>query len=152
MFSEETIFLNTEETLIDHSLLVDLDVVQPWGELEGGVNMLQYLNHTDQWSVRLDGRVEFRIIRGLSFNVRGNWAAVRNQRFLPAEGQTDEEILLLQGALATNSEYELNFGITFQFGSIFNNIVNPRFTDNRGGFGSRGLGLAADAVVHPPAE
>jgi hypothetical protein len=102
--------------------------------------MLQYLNHPDQWSVRLDGRVDVRIVRGLSFNIRGNWAAVRNQRFLPADGQTDEEILLRQGALATNSKYQLNFGITFQFGSIFNNIVNPRFTDNRGGFGSTGYG------------
>ena len=139
-YFEETIFMQNEETLIDHSLLVDLDVTQPWGELEGGVNMLQYLNHSDQWSVRLDGRIEFRIVRGLSFNVRGNWAAVRNQRFLPIEGQTNEEILLRQGALATNSEYEVNFGITWQFGSIFNNVVNPRFTDNRGGFGSTGFG------------
>jgi hypothetical protein len=139
-YFEETIFMQNEETLIDHSLLVDLDVTQPWGELEGGVNMLQYLNHPDQWSLRLDGRIEFRIVRGLSFNVRGNWAAVRNQRFLPIEGQTNEEILLRQGALATNSEYEVNFGITWQFGSIFNNVVNPRFTDNRGGFGSTGFG------------
>jgi len=134
-YFEETIFLTTEEMLFDHSLLVNVDVVQPWGEIEGGVDLLQYLNYPSQWSARLNGRVEFRIVRGLSFNVRGSWAAVRNQRFLPAEGQTDEEILLRQGALATNSEYELNFGITFQFGSIFNNVVNPRFSDNRGGFG-----------------
>jgi hypothetical protein len=135
-YFEETIFMKTEETLFDHSLLVNLDVVQPWGEIEGGVNLLQYLNYPSQWSARLDGRVEFRIVRGLSFNVRGNWAAVRNQRYLPAEGQTDEEILLRQGALATNSRYQVNFGITFQFGSIFNNVVNPRFTDSRAGFGS----------------
>jgi len=137
-YFEETVFHETDELLYDHTLLVNLDMVQPWGELEGGVNMLQYLNHLDQWSVRLNGRVEFRIIRGLSFNVRGNWAAVRNQRYLPIEDQTDEEILLRQGALATDSEYEINFGITFQFGSIFNNVVNPRFSDNRSGFGSGG--------------
>ena len=139
-YFEETIFMKTEETLYDQSLLVNLDVVQPWGELEGGVNLLQYLNHLDQWSARLNGRIEFRIIRGLSFNVRGSWAAVRNQRYLPAEGQTDEEILLLQGALATDSAYEVNFGVTYQFGSIFNNVVNPRFSDNRAGFGSTGFG------------
>ncbi len=139
-YFEETIFFETEEMLYDHSLLVNLDVVQPWGELEGGIDLLQYLNHPDQWSARLNGRVEFRIVRGLSFNVRGNWAAVRNQRYLPAEGQTDEEILLRQGALATDSVYEVNFGITFQFGSIFNNVVNPRFSDNRPGFGGFGGG------------
>jgi hypothetical protein len=139
-YFEETIFFQTEELLYDHSLLVNLDVVQPWGELEGGIDLLQYLNHTDQWSARLNGRVEFRIVRGLSFNVRANWAAVRDQRYLPAQEQTDEEILLRQGALATNSVYELNFGITYQFGSIFNNVVNPRFSDNRGRFGSSNFG------------
>lgn len=139
-YIDETIFHEADETLIDHSLLVNLDIVQPWGELEGGVDFLQYLNHPDQWSTRLNGRIEFRIVRGLSFNVRGNWAAVRNQRYLPIEEQTDEEILLQQGALATNSEYEVNFGITFQFGSIFNNVVNPRFSDNRSGFGGGGGG------------
>ena len=134
-YFEETIFFETEEMLYDHTLLVNLDAVQPWGELEGGINLLQYLNHTDQWSARLNGRVEVRIVRGLSFNVRGSWAAVRDQRYLPAEGQTDEEILLRQGALATDSTYSVSFGVTFQFGSIFNNVVNPRFADNRPGFG-----------------
>jgi len=138
-YFEETIFFKTEEMLYDHTLLVNLDVVQPWGELEGGIDLLQYLNHTDQWSARLNGRIEFRIVRGLSFNVRGSWAAVRDQRYLPAEEQTDEEILLRQGALATQSVYSVSFGVTFQFGSIFNNVVNPRFAANRPGF-SQGFG------------
>jgi len=139
-YFEETVFNKFSEMLYDQTLLVNLDVVQPWGELEGGVNILQYLNHLDQWSVRLNGRVEFRIVRGLSFNVRGSWAAVRDQRYLPLAEQSDEDILLRQGALPTDSEYEINFGITFQFGSIFNNVVNPRFNDNRAGFGSFGGG------------
>jgi hypothetical protein len=139
-YFEETIFLKTEETLIDHALLVNMDAVQPWGEFEAGVELVQFLNHVDQWSARLNGRIDFRITRGLSFNVRGEWAAVRNQRFLAIDEQTDEEILLRQGALATDSTYQINYGITYQFGSIFNNVVNPRFTDNRPGFGGGGGG------------
>tara|TARA_B100000959_G_scaffold252157_1_gene282060 strand:- start:826 stop:2124 length:1299 start_codon:yes stop_codon:yes gene_type:complete len=126
-YFEETLFGKTEETLYDHTLLVNADAVQPWGEVEIGVELAQYLSDLDQWQAEVEGRLEFRIFRGLSVNLSGKWAAVRNQRFLPAMGQTDEQILLRQSALATDSRYEMKAGITYQFGSIFNNVVNPRF-------------------------
>ena len=106
---------------------MNADAVQPWGEVEIGVELAQYLTDFDQWQAEVEGRLEFRIFRGLSVNLSGKWAAVRNQRFLPARGQTDEQILLRQAALATDSRYEMKAGITYQFGSIFNNVVNPRF-------------------------
>ena len=126
-YFEETLFGTTEEFLYDHTLLVNADAVQPWGEVEIGVELAQYLSDLDQWQAEVEGRLEFRIFRGLSVNISGKWAAVRNQRFLPARGQTDEQILLRQAALATDSRYEMKAGITYQFGSIFNNVVNPRF-------------------------
>jgi hypothetical protein len=126
-YFEETLFGTTEELLYDHTLLVNADAVQPWGEVEIGVELAQYLSDLDQWQAEVEGRLEFRIFRGLSVNISGKWAAVRNQRFLPAQGQTDEQILLRQAALATDSRYEMKAGITYQFGSIFNNVVNPRF-------------------------
>ena len=39
-----------------------------------------------------------------------------------------------QRELATDYSYDLGFGISYSFGSIFNNVVNPRFR-NAGGFG-----------------
>ena len=126
-YFEETLFGTTEELLYDHTLLVNADAVQPWGEVEVGVELAQYLSDLDQWQAEVEGRLEFRIFRGLSVNISGKWAAVRNQRFLPARGQTDEQILLRQAALATDSRYEMKAGVTYQFGSIFNNVVNPRF-------------------------
>ena len=126
-YFEETLYGKTEEILYDHTLLVNADAIQPWGEVEIGVELAQYLTDFDQWQAEVEGRLEFRIFRGLSVNLSGKWAAVRNQRFLPARGQTDEQILLRQAALATDSRYEMKAGITYQFGSIFNNVVNPRF-------------------------
>jgi len=40
---------------------------------------------------------------------------------------SDEEILTARRELATDSSHSLNFGFTFDFGSVFNNVVNPRF-------------------------
>jgi hypothetical protein len=52
---------------------------------------------------------------------------VRDQIYLPKEDLSDEEILLERRQLATDSRYRVSFGFSYTFGSIFNNIVNPRF-------------------------
>lgn len=133
-YIEETIFEKTSELLSDHGLQTDFTAVQPWGEAELSIETAQFLTDLDQWRVVLNGRLQFRIFRGLSFNVRGNWAAIRDQRYLPVRGQTDEEILLERRALATDSRHSISVGFSYTFGSIFNNVVNPRFTGSRADF------------------
>lgn len=66
-------------------------------------------------------------MRGLSLSFFGNFSRVRNQVFPPRRGASDEEILLRQRALETDFDYQINVNLRFTFGSIFNNIVNPRF-------------------------
>lgn len=44
-----------------------------------------------------------------------------------------EEILVRQRELATGYQYEVGFGVSYSFGSIFNNVVNPRFRNVGGG-------------------
>jgi hypothetical protein len=46
---------------------------------------------------------------------------------LEKQGATAEEILLRQKQLNTAYELAGNIGITYTFGSIYNNVVNPRF-------------------------
>jgi hydroxymethylpyrimidine pyrophosphatase-like HAD family hydrolase len=78
---------------------------------------------------RLDTEVEldFRILRGLSFNVSGEYAWINNQLSVPAGDITDEEQLLNLRQRLTSYSYEVRFGLEFSFGSIYNNVVNPRF-------------------------
>ncbi len=133
-YIKETIFEKTSELLVDHGLQTDFTAVQPWGEAEFSVETAQFLSAPDQWRVVLNGRLEFRVIRGLNLNVRASWAAIRDQRYLPAQGQSDEDILLERQALATDSRSFISFGFSYTFGSIFNNVVNPRFTGTRADF------------------
>jgi hypothetical protein len=46
---------------------------------------------------------------------------------------TDQEILTRQFAQETTHQYFVNFGLSYTFGSIFNNVVNPRFGGSGGG-------------------
>jgi hypothetical protein len=59
---------------------------------------------------------------------------VRNQIALARGALTQEEILLRQRELATDYRYFVSGGISYRFGSIFNNVVNTRFTGSEGGF------------------
>jgi hypothetical protein len=44
-----------------------------------------------------------------------------------------QEVLLRRKELATQYRYFTFFGFTYTFGSIYNNVVNPRFGNNGGG-------------------
>ena len=55
---------------------------------------------------------------------RASW--IRDQLFLPAAGVSDEEILLQRRRVASNFDWDFGVGFSFQFGSIYNNVVNNR--------------------------
>lgn len=132
-YDEETIFDVTEETLYDHELLTELAVTQPWGNAFASASISQFLNKTDQYRAEFGGQLDFRVTRGLSVFVRGNYSRVRDQRFIPKEDISDEEVLLRRRALATDFQHEISLGFSYTFGSIFNNVVNPRFGRRGGG-------------------
>jgi len=53
---------------------------------------------------------------------------VHDQLSLVKGGATTEEILLHRKELETQYRYYVSFGLTYTFGSIYNNVVNPRFS------------------------
>lgn len=132
-YREVTIFGEEEETRPMHELLVGYATRQPWGNASVSLNGSQYLHDTSKYSAGISGSTSMRLFRGLSFNVSGSYTHVRDQLALPARNLTPEEILLRQRQIATGYNYHMFFGISYRFGSIFNNVVNPRFTTSSGG-------------------
>jgi hypothetical protein len=129
----ETLFGQTEETRVAASLTSALDLVQPWGRVSVTLDHARYLHDTSKYEVSLGGFFEVRLFKGFSVNMYGSYNWIRDQLYLPLEGATDEEILVQQRQLATNFRYYTSFGISYRFGSIFNNVVNPRFGGGEGG-------------------
>jgi len=132
-YREETIYGKMSETLPDHSFNVDVEAKQPWGQISASTNFSQYLSSPDKYRFQTFGAVDIRLKKGLSFNVAGGASRIRDQIYLPAGEATDEEILVRQRQLKTSYSYSAYFGISYTFGSIFNNIVNPRFGGGGGG-------------------
>jgi hypothetical protein len=133
-YTEETVYFETAETRLAASLTASLNQVQPWGRTRVSLTASQYLHDSNLYQVALNGSVSVRLFRGFSVNASGYYAWVRDQLFLPAGTASTEEILLRQRQLETSFTYFTSFGFSYQFGSIFNNVVNPRFGGGDGEF------------------
>jgi hypothetical protein len=132
-YAEETVFGKMTENVPFHSALVSLDVKQPWGQVSTAFDFTQALSDLSQYRLGVYGGVEVRLFKGFSFNLSGDYSRVRDQRNLPKGGASDEEILVRMKELATGYRYFFVAGVSYSFGSIFNNVVNPRFGSSGGG-------------------
>jgi hypothetical protein len=132
-YLETTIYGKDEETLLDHRFETTLNMRQPWGSASASFELVHYLTQTDKYRLGTFGSVDVRLFKGFSIEFFGEASRRRDQLSLRRGDATNEEILVRQRELATGYEYDLGFGITYSFGSIFNNVVNPRFR-NAGGF------------------
>ena len=126
-YDAETIFGKLRETVPEHSLSTDLSLRQPWGSASASASFSQHLNHRERNRLTLFGFADVRLFKGFSFNVFADYSRIRDQINLKRGAASAEEVLLRQRQLFTGFRYSVNFGVSYRFGSIFNNIVNPRF-------------------------
>jgi len=124
---EETIYEKDNEYVYDHRFRADLNFRQPWGNGGTSLQLEGLLNDPEKWQLTLASTITVRLFRGFSLNVGGNYDIIRNQIGIRRRNLSDEEILTARRELETDSSWKLNFGFTFDFGSVFNNVVNSRF-------------------------
>lgn len=132
-YFEETIFLKTNETLVSQELSSTLSIIEPWGSTSLTLTGGNYLHDMSKYELELFGSVSWKIVKGLSFSVYGGYSKIRNQISLPRGSASLEEVLLQRRQLETGYSYWGGFSISYSFGSIYNNIVNPRFGNSGGG-------------------
>jgi hypothetical protein len=126
-YREVTIYDKMREQLLDHRAEVGISLRQPWGSVSADTTFSQYLTDPSKYSLGMFGGANIRVFKGFSVSVFSEFSRTRDQIYLPRGEASTEEILLRQRQLATGYQYFVNFGISYSFGSIFNNIVNPRF-------------------------
>jgi hypothetical protein len=126
-YFRETLLGKTEQVLVEQALRIGFSQRQPWGNASINVQASSYIPDFDRHRLSLNGSVSYRILRGLELNGNASVARVKDQVYLPGEGLTEEERLLRLQQEATDYQLNGSFGISYQFGSIFNNVVNNRF-------------------------
>ncbi|MDW7760718.1 MAG: hypothetical protein SCM96_08775 [Acidobacteriota bacterium] len=137
VYAEETIYLQTSETLFRESLELAFEIKRPWGtagiEIEGS----HYLHDFSKNRIDIGLQASLRIWKGLNFRVSGGYTRVRDQLALPRGGASYEDVLLRRKQLATGYNTYASAGLNFTFGSTKSQVVNPRF-----GSGSRGFSIS----------
>jgi hypothetical protein len=126
-YQDSTIYDKTKENLVGHNLEVAFEVTQKWGSVEGYLEWNNYFHDWSKNNLSLNTYLNMRIVKGLSFSVGGGASIVHDQLSLVKGGATTEEILLRRKQIETQYYLFTYLGITYTFGSIYSNVVNPRF-------------------------
>jgi hypothetical protein len=131
-YREETIFGKLKETLFKESLSLSLDLREKLGTVSLSVEASNYLHDFTKYRVDTFSIVNLRLYKGLSVYVIGGYSWIHDQLSLLRREPTLEEQLLRQRELPMHSNYFAAVGFQFQFGSIFTNVINPRFGSTGG--------------------
>ena len=122
-----TIFDKIGESLPLHYVSASYRTRQPWGSVNLYGEHRNYILDGSKRNTSLGANFDVRVFRGLSVNMGANYNWIRDQIYLPRGEQNQADVLLRRRALQTGFEYELFGGLSYTFGSIFNNVVNSRF-------------------------
>lgn len=128
-YREITIYDKLKETHPVHDLNASLDLRQHFGSVSMQAHFTQYLHNTSFYNASLYANADVKLFKGFSLNFYGEYARVHDQLALAAGDLTPEEVLLQLRQRKTDYNYWGGFGVSYSFGSIFNNVVNPRFND-----------------------
>ena len=132
-YTDTTIYDKMKENLWSHNISVSYEVVQKWGNIDVSIGYSNYFHDWKKNNLYVQGFIDLRITKGLSINLGGSASLIHDQLGLLKRDIPVDQILLRRQQLATQYSYFASFGLTYTFGSIYNNVVNPRFGNSGGG-------------------
>jgi len=125
-YLEETLYGFLHQKMFNQSLTLNLRFREKWGSIYSYMVASQFLDQPDQNRLTLNNNINLRIVRGLSLRISGSFQLIRDQINLPKGEASIEDLLLRQRQISTNYQNRISMGLSYTFGSIFNNIVNTR--------------------------
>lgn len=125
-YFEKTIYGFLNQKMFNQSLTLNLRYRERWGSIYSYLMASQFLDQPDQNRLSLNNNINLRIVRGLSLRISGRFQLIRDQINLPLGEASIEDLLLRQRQISTNFQNRISLGLSYTFGSIFNNIVNNR--------------------------
>ncbi len=126
-YYDTTIFDKTQEIVYNQRIGAAFRINKRWGFINTSLTYKNFLHDFSKNNLALSTSFHVRLFKGLTAYVYGNYSIIHDQLFLPKENLSYEEILLRQQQIATDYSYWVMVGLSYTFGSIYNNVVNPRF-------------------------
>lgn len=117
-----------QETRFNQSLSASIGFNQPWGSGDLSVEASHFLHDISLNQLTVRGDLNYRIYKGLSISFEPRASIIHDQINLPLQAASTQDILTQQRALKSGYDLSIQIGFNYSFGSIYNNVVNPRFS------------------------
>jgi len=125
-YNDTTIYEKIEDQHLRQRCEIRLDSVQPWGSVELDIESSQLVPQFEYYRLEMRGELSLRILRGLSFDINASFERIKDQINLPRGNVSTEDLLLRRRELQTNYMGRISVGLSYTFGSMYNNVVNTR--------------------------
>jgi hypothetical protein len=123
-----TVFLKDSETIMSQELSTRLRYDQRWGRIDIRLSGMHFFHDSSINRFEVNPSFNVRVIRGLSVRLSGRYRIIQDQLSLEADIDPNDPDNIIRGTQRpTSYDYSISFGLSYTFGSIYNNIVNPRF-------------------------
>ena len=133
VYNDTTIYFKLRETKPFESLALNYAQKQTWGSVDVGANGYHFLDDLTKNRLNLSAEIDVRILKGLSLTSFINYAVLHDQLYLAKGNLSKDEVLLRQSQLQTGYRAFYYISLNYTFGSVLNNVVNPRFNTGGGG-------------------
>jgi hypothetical protein len=126
-YIDTTVNNKVSESLYLQVLNIAFQVQKKWGSINMALTGSNYFHDFSRNRVELNSMLSLRIFKGLSLGIFGGVAHINDQVNLKKGAITEAERLLQLRELQTKYRVQGGLELTYTFGSIYNNVVNPRF-------------------------
>lgn len=126
-YFDTTLYDRMSETRFQNELVLGAKLTRSWGSVNVAATGTHYLHDFSKNRLSFEGKVEFQVLAGLSLSLMGGYDFIHDQLSLRKEGASEEERLLRLREMATGYSGWASVSLTYTFGSIYSNIVNPIF-------------------------
>jgi hypothetical protein len=133
-YKDSTVYNRLKDGFFKQEFNIAFQIQKKWGSINLALVESNFLNDFSKNRIELNTSVNLRIFKGLGLQISGGITRINDQVNLKKGDISEVERLLQLRELSTGYRIEGAIGLTYTFGSIYNNVVNPRF-----GFGGGGM-------------
>lgn len=126
-YLSETIYFKMDEILFSQQLSATLSLIEQWGSTSISISGSNYFHDMNKFRFEIFSDISWQLFKGFSLNFSSRYSIIRDQISLPKGSASLEEVLLQRRQLQTGYTFWGSLGISYSFGSIYNNIVNSSF-------------------------
>lgn len=127
IYYDTTIYLKTKEYLFAQEAAAIASFTQKWGSVNVGAFWRNLFTDVKKNHLSFNGAVTARVVKGLNFAIWGNYSFVRNQLNIRKGDISIDQLLAQNREILSAYNFSLGIGLSYRFGSKFNNAVNPCF-------------------------